>query len=914
MLEYCSFFDFYKFSPEITSNNIKFRFATLSNIVMKKRPVQLKMLKKLTRKVDRSMNVAKIMLQLLRCEDREIDYKRLQIYHLLPENKIWEILKMNKRSLLKKARELNISRRYKKNVKQLKLEIIQLLSIKHEKDGKRYPGEIGEPYFKRKCFNHCYFKDWEIGEIFEYNDPHLLCNDANKLNDELSKVFIPDISKMIANQINAKYCENKLQLHDYETGNELYERRIKEIRSKNVEKHDSHQHLCTYEECVNKLNPACTYSEYHYNLWDTYDDEMLEEEIEAKIDENEKIFFESMRNKYYRGINFRSIKAYSESSNKQTTFQLCENWYSKVVPIESGNCLKDSLFKMREMILEKYSDVIDQIYLGVVNDEKEFTRLANSIDDHSISSLDYFPFLLSTLRVYFIDTDGHIVYRTGRVRSDTIGSFYTCFFVIEQNEDEKTGHISPVNFGILKEDSLPQFQYETKITHLYGDKNDDEGSAFWKDNKKTHKVFQHTFEWLHNGNNTVKVNDNIDNRMDFLRSRNGNLFTSSIAFDSAVDQTILDIYRHREMAERNDQIESWNGDRGNKKTDRPKKSIQNTQINERLIAGSIENILSDCIANDNNEYEWIAKDAEKKLNNHNDDNSVFRLMEYSENELNDPGLKKHLIAKDLEPFYKKYSHNDALIKSMSEQMRKESEKKFNSKQYDNGFCYKLLHVTRGKKDEKDNEFADKEIEFKVLVFFEYKTIGAMNIEGVRQSLLYHAYLKMKCNFVFVTNFVNWIGYTHCLENKRNVYELFYNDTIFLDKGFSHEELTACFGFNKTGKSLSNKGWKDCYKIMKETISTSKNIAWTRAIPVKNDGTYIKNVSIMIQGVHKIIPLHRFTSTMGLFISVVAIREEYKNIHEKYGEHQPANKNEIPSCAYSITDVENFATLPHWRGT
>ena len=163
--------------------------------------------------------------------------------------------------------------------------------------------------------------------------------------------------------------------------------------------------------------------------------------------------------------------AYNDTDENKVHFDLVPGWYSQVESVESGNSLKSSLFRMREMILEKYNFIINPeqypaykqqsvvkqfIDFGAIKNEKLFTKLVNDLDPHDIESLHYFKYLLSTDYVFFIDTTGRIIYDNYAERIDPtmMTSYYVALFLIDTNDDG-TGRIRPINFGVLENNKIP---------------------------------------------------------------------------------------------------------------------------------------------------------------------------------------------------------------------------------------------------------------------------------------------------------------------------------------------------------------------------------------------------------------------------------------------------------------------------
>lgn len=155
--------------------------------------------------------------------------------------------------------------------------------------------------------------------------------------------------------------------------------------------------------------------------------------------------------------------------------ELVKGWYGKVVPIENGNCLVDSLFEMRNMIRSSYSHILDRIWWGVINDDEKFTKLVNSLEPTK-ESLDFFPYLLSTANVFFINVKGELLHGIQDIR---MNNFYSCYFLISSMnpEDETIAHINPIQFGCNSSDIMPSFLKNPKFKFLFGDK--------WKKQEKS---------------------------------------------------------------------------------------------------------------------------------------------------------------------------------------------------------------------------------------------------------------------------------------------------------------------------------------------------------------------------------------------------------------------------------------------
>ena len=237
----------------------------------------------------------------------------------------------------------------------------------------------------------------------------------------------------------------KLEQELYASNIRMAREELRELHMKGVEYHSDNCRFCDFYECVNI--PQQSY------LLANFGNVEREESYEAEMAMGD----------YYEG----KYEFLMKDDYTKTHFNLVPGWYSQSISVESGNSLKASLFKMREMILSKYEYLFqtlpeEAIYdthvtFGVVNDEEEFNKTVNDLDPHNIKSLEYFRYLLSTDLVFFIDRTGKKVYDiySRHVSSSFIYSFYACFFLIELNNDGRTLRVNPLNFGILKDNINP---------------------------------------------------------------------------------------------------------------------------------------------------------------------------------------------------------------------------------------------------------------------------------------------------------------------------------------------------------------------------------------------------------------------------------------------------------------------------
>ena len=381
--------------------------------------------------------------------------KYYEEYFSISDKIIKKMYKKTRKGLENMAKKAGIKQISKKNIAQLRISIFDEKSkkktrVKNEsrtigikKITKKHLQRIGSPFF---------IED-ENGD-YQYNDPFLTGNDL------YSEYLI--ILKRLTTDVTAEHILNFLTdstkisppLYDGRTEAEFLNNKWRDQDEEFDLKHADHSD-CEFHKCFNIFQNFRYYNEFAgYKFCGDRD-------IDDPFDYGKHIHKEN-----YKVLN-HDVFEELEENYKLTSYPLVSGWRSKLVYIPNGNCLKDSLFKMREMILEKYSDVIELSSFGVINDEKRFTELANSIDDHDIDSLDYFNFLLSTGSVHFIDHDGRPIYKT-TTSSLLVPTFYHCFFLIETNKDGITGHISPIDFGILKTAEQPTLSPMTSLKRLYG--------------------------------------------------------------------------------------------------------------------------------------------------------------------------------------------------------------------------------------------------------------------------------------------------------------------------------------------------------------------------------------------------------------------------------------------------------------
>ena len=382
---------------------------------------------------------------------------------------VQKVLGYNKAHLIKRATKSSVKNVNKMTAKALKKEIILKKSKTIVDDPQRinnhttsavYFGPITfeESFTRCSEYDPAFFRLSTLynKERYFYSDPQMPYNRSNPnnyqkdFNDIFTKLLNSDVASIIVDFLT--FIDGPVgPVYSMKESQKITEKERSEI-DEHTRLHNKRGHYCTYETCMNVFKKSL-----FYNI--TY-------KTKPRKNKKEPTFWDTLGDKLYPKV----VKdSYVENMRRgYDSFDLVPGWYSQVIPIKSGNCLKDSLFKMRELILNEYAPILKNIKFGAINNYKEFTELSNSLDDHDISSLDYFPYLLSTRSVYFINRKGQMIYRSVRGSRIDIPVFYKVFFLIEDNNDGLTGHISPINFGIMNKAIIPSQSFLTKIKKLYG--------------------------------------------------------------------------------------------------------------------------------------------------------------------------------------------------------------------------------------------------------------------------------------------------------------------------------------------------------------------------------------------------------------------------------------------------------------
>ena len=304
---------------------------------------------------------------------------------------------------------------------------------------------------------------------YVYDDPHMIREEKEDFNyflmKELDKHVNVNVAGIIADFVTAPEGERSdkqpLETHTFEhfvtdiRRDQFLEKRNHKRwhsgLSSTGHDHEHHDGVCKYNECVNVMKKS-----YMYDV-DVYGGSA------RNSDTSELVAMQKLSKSVYGDM----APVASGFNKAGDHFNFVNGWYSQVHHMDS-NSFKPAVIKMREMIIEKYASIIPNIKFGAIHDEEKFQQLLAGLDDNDIGSLEYLQFLLSTPYVYFINNQGRIVYDckfTRNYQDDGIALFpgmYKAFFLIEQNSDGSV-QISPVNFGILANRTIPKFQ---KFRHV----------------------------------------------------------------------------------------------------------------------------------------------------------------------------------------------------------------------------------------------------------------------------------------------------------------------------------------------------------------------------------------------------------------------------------------------------------------
>ena len=789
-----------------------------------------------------SKNVLQIMHIVLQSVRKSYSVKRNPDVIFIRQIDLKNIILMNREETVKISKQMNIETA-KKRMSQLKVTILDKNQQENQQE-KRYQKMLKSRFFEEII-------DKKYGNEFKYNDIYVLSSSKNIINDLKSEVSASSSMSKDTFQIVEEFTTASRKLPPLCSNYKKTATAIKEIYTHTGIHKQDEDHICTYEKCFNVFKKERFYEPYLYN----FNQDDVEDEFDDWFSE-----------KYYL-IRERSLHPLPQDENlkKRDKFRLVPGWETQIVPIESGNCLKDSLFKMREMILEKYSDILEFNQFGVVNDEKEFTRLANSIDDHDVESLDYFSFLLSTGSVYFINSEGFEVHNSINHGNLMVPNFYSCFFLIEENDDG-TGHISPINFGILTKKCRPFSCKMTSIQKFYGKKK-----KKTKDNRNTSCSWVDDLvdwaesEFLHeNGSMSAAEINRLDNNFMLSRDSNGQEIWITTERMPENARFIYQITKDKILSYmENMQKYRISKKDGSRLSDTPQDFKNN--LAESLTGEAWQRIFDTCIREnddeEDNDYKKYLKNVEQTLTNNNP-------RDFDP----DSDMKKKKLFKTLETnntfkkFVKKNKDHENITKSLRKGLRK------GQKQIDNNIYYDCSDITK-----KVVSF-----EYKNISVVEYKQPGLLDLFTPVQALYYHIAPNQDCKYIVCTSFLNNIIYKHSMKKEKHVFKIIWNDTIYrLDGGFDNKLLCGFFGFKTNGTSIKN------WEKYKETLESKRDDKLQNVFldmrPVRNKySDDLQTIPFCVWIVMK------FWEKLGTLV-----KKEAKTTHKKYKEYHCKNDDIIP---------------------
>lgn len=368
-----------------------------------------------------------------------------------------DILWMSVAALKKKCSELGLSTS-KKNKPRLQFDLLKFLSRKKEKKKKKSKKkskrksktspipktietynstlEIIEKSFTEKFGNASYFSFHkelaEEGRLYTYyDDPHFEDEDYfENMSSLLNKKVGNDVSNVILDFVCGDSLISDRLSYVEDPGNPDFTKDGKYLKCGLVtESDDIGTHECSVN-CYDKFNKSSYYG------------------------------FPTHSVAYPRHTTTGS----SGSNSEGRLAPLVRGWYGKVIPVDSGNCFHDALFKMRDLIHQHYPQDILKRCWGAINDRERFDRLSKTLPP-TMDSLAYFPFLLGTPDVCFINVLGESVYKK---MASVETSFYVCMFLIEGTDNPDIGHLSPINFGCLTDNCTPMLMRKPRTKFLFG--------------------------------------------------------------------------------------------------------------------------------------------------------------------------------------------------------------------------------------------------------------------------------------------------------------------------------------------------------------------------------------------------------------------------------------------------------------
>ena len=781
---------------------------------------------------------------------------------IVTEKTIFDISAQSKTMLKKVARSLNIDKKRMKNKPGL---ITAILIKKAENRSKRIEKMTNSKFFMEKK------TDTEFENEFSYRDIYVTQfadkNLKENLNENINNYSVSnDVSQIIVNY--ATTTRQIPETYDYQESMSItHENEEKEI-AEHKEIHCKDDHECTYENCYNQFYPQHLYRiGFSYNLEDDY--------------------CENWYNENYKHIDKYSLQPLSHKNEK--TFQLVSGWENQIIPIENGNCLKDSLFKMREMIIEKYGEILEFNKFGVINNEKEFTRLANSIDDHDINSLHYFSFLLSTGSIYFINSDGREIFGNFNSWNILQPSFYSCFFLIEQNDDG-TGHISPINFGVLKTARRPAYSTLTKIKKLYGkkDKNSTKTIAdrclsgcYWSAGLVDLRIAQYFNDNYGKVKSGCKL-ENISIPPDFELDEKDDIWLTPGPIPPAhvvlkcVKEDILPFIVM-----------------GGGKKQCGLKETRIASLWQMIWNVYVKNNKENCTDEEKESLEYLNNFPESSTNNKADINeaNVYKKKKNFETYDNKP-------AKD-RPKKRFYDY-------MKKRFPTEMEKIKRTRSVDDNICY----MTQDIKNEKVSDSL-----YRNICLIEYKQPGLLDLFTCTQAKYYQLRTNQVCEYVLCTSFLNNILYKHSVVNNEHLFEIVWNDTIYRkDAGFTDKVLCNFFGCEIEGTTFENRN----DNVQNQTNKYSKLIqkkneyeeAGLNRKKLTNDGLDTRLVYNDLGDE----PVEFYLWILMKFWVNFArtIKTDLLRIHNNYKEHRKGNSDNNKSQTLSEHQLNRIARLRRIR--
>ena len=753
---------------------------------------------------------------------KESDISNNQDILEIPKSHMITTLSWNKNVLLEKLKEYKIKMKNKQRVHYLKYQMIISKSKKHEKEE-----ESTASYRQNLYDNSPWFRKY--GDKYSYRDIHMIGKEnftdsalailLNLVSKDVGKYIISFITTVPKNNVPVLKGKDYVKLHKYQA----------EKIQEEIYKSNQYFHCCSYEKCFNVFQKS-----------EFYQAQYCSNGSEKRLEMNN---IHDFRNKYYPEMYWDSVQVENKIPHRRG-FNLIPDWMNKVIPIANGNCLKDSLFKMRELVINKYSEILSLNKFGAINDKKKFTRLANSIDDHDIESLRYFSYLLGTKAVYFINTKGEIIYDFfGHGKDSIIPSFYACFFLIEANNDGVTGHISPIDFGILKDQYLSRYNASTTLKKLYGKKPEIaaenlikrmfaqfekapwEAFGIFESYLQTHCLVRADNQCLENCNGMLKQTSNEK----YLKCAPFSEEELKILNDPCLRGLIRIIQQYSVVREKPHLSPIKNGSKWEKN---PESGLSDSALKDKANSGKYTNeydmgtalkSLVESYVNRSGNLEHLYIGGEKYISNENETKEEEKSNNHKY-EKNDQKEEEKVfygfIIDKLKDFIK--SKVDKKYHHLIENVQKKKLKKhvtysafikdvFLGKRLDNCICYnqKTCLETTG--------------QFRMLVLMEYKDLGALKFSSISQAIFYHICMKLKCKYVVITSLYNNIIFNHKHVNGKNIFELIYNDTVHLEKGFKNKWITGTLGFFLDGNIITTRKEKDDLLKIPDEMVTNFNI-------------------------------------------------------------------------------------------